>query len=225
MKLISFSVFGTDRTYSAGAVANARLVRDHYPGWVCRFYIGDSVDAGDRQALIEFEHVEVIDMVGPHDPFDWSGVMWRFLSLNDDDVEVHLFRDADSRPSRRESAAVAEWLDSGRQFHIMRDHPAHWIEILAGMWGCTRDGARRIRPLLPNPLWNTAPYVDQWWLRDRVYPIARTNAMIHDSIGHIEGEQFHPFPAGRDEPWQFVAQGYNADDSLRVPSDALAQRD
>lgn len=221
MKLISFSVFGTDRTYSVGAVANARLAPTVYPGWTCRFYVGEFVDRDDRAELLRTDSVEVVDMPGPYDPFDWSGLFWRYLSTSDSAIEAHLFRDADSRLSAREAAAVGEWLDSGRQFHIMRDHPMHWAEMLAGMWGCTRQGAAKVRDLLPDPLWNTQPYVDQWWLRDVLYPVARQSAFVHDSMGHIEGEEHSPFPTPRDPPWAFVAQGYNADGSLRVPADAL----
>lgn len=225
MRLISFSVFGSDRTYSAGAVANARLAPVVYPGWTCRFYVGESVDRDDRVQLIAAPDTEVVDMPGPHDPFDWSGLFWRYLPLIEASADAYLFRDADSRLSTREAAAVDEWLDSGKQFHVMRDHPAHWIEILAGMWGCTREGAELIRPLLPDPLWNTQPYVDQWWLRDVVYPVARQSAFVHDSYGRIPGEDHRPFPTERNPPWGFVAQGFNADGTLRVPSDALAPLD
>ncbi len=223
MRVISFSVFGPDRTYSAGAVANARLAPTVYPGWVCRFYLDRSVDRRDAAALEETPYAQIIDM-GELSPGDWSGLLWRYLSLTDPQIDVHLFRDADSRLGHREAAAVQDWLESGERFHIMRDHPAHWTEILAGMWGCTRAGAEQVKGLLPDPLWNSQPYVDQLWLRDVVYPIARRSMVVHDSIGHIAGEAHRPFPTDREPAWQFVAQGYNADGSLRIPEDALAER-
>jgi hypothetical protein len=219
MRVISFSVFGTDRTYSAGAVENALLAPTVYPGWTCNFYVGRRVDRRDTDRLRAMPHVEVIDMAEP-DPGDWSGLFWRYLPVKDPGIEVHLFRDADARLTAREAAAVDEWLASGRRFHIMRDHPAHWIEILAGMWGCTRAGAAQVRELLPDPLWNSQPYVDQWWLRDVVYPVARRSVLVHDPVGRIEGEEHHPFPTERDPAW--LAQGFNADGSLRIPGDALA---
>jgi hypothetical protein len=192
MKAISFSVFGTNRTYSYGMVSNAHLCRKIYPGWTCIVYYGKSVDRDDLKALNGMDHVELRRMRGTE---DWSALMWRFCSLADyDDVDVHVFRDADSRVGVRERAAVDEWLSSGKQFHIMRDHPQHWIEMLAGMWGCNRAGAERIKGLLPDPLWNSQPYVDQWWLRDVVYPIAKQSMMVHDSVGHISGEPHRGFP-------------------------------
>ena len=38
------------------------------------------------------------------------------------------FRDLDSLPTRREVAAVEEWLQSGKTLHAMRDNPYHWQE-------------------------------------------------------------------------------------------------
>ena len=49
---------------------------------------------------------------------------------------MYIARDLDSRFTDREQAAVVEWLNSNKSFHIMRDHPLHINAILAGTWGC-----------------------------------------------------------------------------------------
>ncbi len=41
--VISFSLFGGDRRYTAGAEENVLLARHVYPGWVSRFYVDDTV--------------------------------------------------------------------------------------------------------------------------------------------------------------------------------------
>ena len=53
-----------------------------------------------------------------------------------------LFRDLDSRPSRREMEAVEEWMLSKHVVHVMRDHPGHDMPILAGMWGVKLEDSR-----------------------------------------------------------------------------------
>ena len=53
----------------------------------------------------------------------------------DPQVSHMVSRDLDSLISKREAAAVQEWLDSDKSFHFMRDHPAHGIEILGSGWG------------------------------------------------------------------------------------------
>lgn len=58
--------------------------------------------------------------------------LWRFLPLLDNDVEILITRDLDSRITKRETSAVAQWLSSSLSFHVMRDHPLHGAFILAG---------------------------------------------------------------------------------------------
>ena len=57
----------------------------------------------------------------------------RFLHFQ---VDHAVFRDLDSLISKREKAAVAQWLESKHIFHVMRDHPNHGTTpMMAGMWG------------------------------------------------------------------------------------------
>ena len=70
------------------------------------------------------------------------GMFWRFLAADISDCEYVVFRDADSRISKREFLSVEEWIKSKKSIHVMRDHPAHGIPygnnqlgILGGMWG------------------------------------------------------------------------------------------
>ena len=42
-KVISFSLWGDNPKYTIGAIRNAELIESIYPGWVGRFYCGESV--------------------------------------------------------------------------------------------------------------------------------------------------------------------------------------
>ena len=59
------------------------------------------------------------------DASDIFAMNWRFFPTLDPQVDVFISRDLDSRPNKREIAAVEEWLRSDKYFHVMRDHPAH----------------------------------------------------------------------------------------------------
>lgn len=222
MKTISFSLFGRDPVYAAGAIANANLAREVYPDWTCRFYVGASIAAETVDAL-KATGAEVVDRSERLQ--DWSALLWRFQSLTDLSVEAHLFRDCDSRLTAREAAAVEEWLTSGAEFHIIRDHPEHYMPILAGMWGCTAAGARRIANMRPSNLANQHRFVDQLWLRDVVYPIATGRAVVHDEFGIFPDETPRriPVPRGRlaGGGWEFIGQGFNVDDRPLKPEDAF----
>jgi hypothetical protein len=47
-------------------------------------------------------------------------------------VSVSAFRDLDSLFTLREDAALQSWLNSKYAVHVMRDHPAHGMSMLAG---------------------------------------------------------------------------------------------
>ena len=57
--------------------------------------------------------------------------IWRFLPACDETVSVMLSRDLDSPLTRRERAAIDEWLSSTLPFHVMRDHPFHAVKDIA----------------------------------------------------------------------------------------------
>jgi hypothetical protein len=134
-KIISFSLWGNEPMYTIGAIKNAELAKTTYPDWICRFYLGDDVSEDIVSRLQSFDNTEVIIM--PHKENDWQGMFWRFYAVNtEEDVDYVIFRDADSRLNLREYEAVTEWINSGKYFHIMRDHPYHTEAIMGGMWGC-----------------------------------------------------------------------------------------
>lgn len=53
------------------------------------------------------------------------------------------FRDLDSKVSKRELAAVNDWLSSGKPYHVMRDNKYHGTSILGGMFGMRLDRDNR----------------------------------------------------------------------------------
>lgn len=81
--------------------------------------------------------------------------MWRFFAIGDSFIDTMMSRDTDSYILQREVDAVNVWLNSDKKFHVMRDHPHHGVNILAGMWGfklaVNRNLARHIFLLSVNP--------------------------------------------------------------------------
>jgi len=133
-KIISYSLWGNTPMYTIGAIRNAELAETIYPGWICRFYVGDDVEEDIVNKLKSFDNTEVIIMEDTIP--DWQKTIWRFNAITNEGVDFVILRDTDSRLTTREYNAVIEWINSGKYFHIMRDHPYHTEAILAGMWGC-----------------------------------------------------------------------------------------
>ena len=179
-KIISFSLWGDNPKYTIGAIKNAELIDTVYPGWIGRFYCGKSVPIEIIEILKTYTNVEVIEM---EENGDWSGMFWRFYACEDSDVMIS--RDTDSRLNLREKNAVDEWLNSDKDFHIMRDHPYHNALILGGMWGVRNGILKNIVDLIKN--YNKGDFwqVDQNFLSEQIYPIVVNSSFVHDSCHNI----------------------------------------
>ena len=152
------------------------------------------------------------------DKFNHSGLFWRFLPLYDD-YDVLLSRDCDSRISQREVDSVNEWLNSDKDFHIMRDHPYHTVPILSGMWGSKKGILKNIDFLLK--YWKEYTYKgkfqadDQDFLGQIIYPIVYKNAIEHCDFNINFGGKLSKFPSTR-KNYEFVGDVFD-ENNMRHP--------
>ena len=177
-KVISFSLWGNKPMYTVGAVRNAELAKKLYTDWEVRFYCGSSVP----QETIDALRIKGAVVVLMQEPGDWRGMFWRFLPASELDVEAMISRDTDSRLSSREAAAVEAWLTSGKSFHIMRDHPAHGVPMLGGMWGVRGGKIKNIGEAIQRYSGGDFWQVDQNFLKQVVYPMTVDDSCIHDEF-------------------------------------------
>jgi len=191
MYAISFCLWGNQSKYTVGAIRNAQLVSKIYPGWVAIFYIDDSVDTTVVNALknlsaqVIYVPITAKEMMPP--------MLWRILPANTPDIEIFVVRDCDSRLTKREKAAVDEWLASSKGFHSMRDHPLHTAKIMGGMWGMKHNCVPNIVELAIQANLPHRRNADQEFLENQIYPLIKDNVMIHDEFH----ETNKPFPTKR----------------------------
>lgn len=190
-RLITFSLWGGETRYLEGAVENARLAAQIYPGWIARYYCAPDVTGPVRAALRE-AGAELVDMETPTSP--WYGLCWRFLAIDDPTIERMISRDTDSRLNPREAACVRRWEETGRAFHVMRDHPFHDVPIPGGMFGC-RGGAIDMRTLLACWQRFDRKGCDQDFLGLLVWPLVASDHLAHDELHELSGAFAEPFPA------------------------------
>lgn len=200
-KIIAFSLWGDNPKYTVGAIKNAELASVYYSGWECKFCINSSVPQNIVDTLKSFSNVEVVLMP---DEASWSNTFWRFQYADGDDVFIS--RDTDSRISYREKKAVDAWLESDKDFHIMRDHKWHGRPILAGMWGCRNGILKGIQNLINTFDKKNYYQVDQDFLEFIVYPNIKNNCLVHDEF--FENK---PFPTKR-VTTEFVGEVYDEND-------------
>ena len=207
-KVIAFSLWGDNPTYTVGAIHNAELAETVYPDWECWFYVGQNVPEGIIKTLEEKDNSKVIRM---DEEGDWDGMFWRFLPASDPDVDIMISRDTDSRLNKREKEAVQQWLECGAKFHIMRDHPFHQTEILGGMWGVRGDILASMKELMDKCKKGNYWQVDQDFLKKEIFPLVAPYSHVHD-----EFFQKMPFPTPR-KGKLFVGQAYNEHDEPLHP--------
>ena len=208
--IISFSLYGEHSMYRIGALENARLAQSLYPGWTCRFYVSQEIPLSLVKQLKEYNaevvHKERKKLI--------DGMFWRMLPIDDDDLDHLIVRDSDSRFTEREAAAVHAWCISGKDFHVMRDHPAHNHVIMGGLWG-VKGGVlhnisgmirawRSMRMLTGRKSFHQRGF-DQVFLEQMVYPFVKHSILIHSDLVRFQGEEVVPFPLVR-EMDEFVGQ-------------------
>lgn len=233
-KVIAFTYFKpravaggglNSRKYVEGILGNLEaIVLIYGPEWTMRLY--HNLGENDIEELLPFTAREkqfVLCDINRNPLLGNASILlptlWRFLPLLDDQVEVALFRDLDSRPSRREMEAVEEWMLSKHVVHVMRDHPGHDMPILAGMWGVKLEDSRghggrqgdvrsAFRAVFLALLRRKSTYYDdqiavgsqdQALLERYVWPWAKSLALQHDSYHCDLFAKSHPWPSRRPE--------------------------
>lgn len=228
-KIVSFSLWGDDPKYLVGALKNIHLMPKVYPGWTARFYIPHEQLVGPNgHALIneflmtghEKEYVETntkIEIHGMAEPGTWHGMFWRFQPASEDDVDVFISRDCDSRISLREAAAVEEWIKSPYLVHSMADHPYHFhpkAGLMGGMFGMKRHACPQMKDLIAQfkAKYPNAWQCDQDFLRDYVFPLVAHKTFPTSDI-HAGCNKF-PLPR---EDGAFVGEIIGPSDEILHP--------
>ena len=172
-KIISYSLWGDDPLYTVGAISNAKMAQDIYPGWICRFYVHRySVKQWVVDELKKQPNVEITYYEGD---IGWGGMLHRFYPATESDVSIMISRDTDSRLTVREKACVDDWLlNSSKKVHTIRDACVHQSQMMGGLWG-VRDGYLNwIKPYIDNMLnrlkdGSGRKGLDQDFLNSKVY--------------------------------------------------------
>ena len=186
-KIISYSLYGSDPKYLKGVNENIQLASYYYPDWTLRLYTDQDLPED------YYQHTNVEIVKKKKEP-GHLGLFWRFEPLMDISIDYIICRDLDSRLGPREVSAVNEWIESGKSFHIMRDHLQHGAFICGGMWGASNKFIQRIAPTYSSLLstylqslpfsaqsHHRGPYfnTDQPFLWRYVWPMVINNHIAH----------------------------------------------
>ncbi len=213
VRVISFGLYGTNQKYTTGAIRNTELSKIYFPGWTCRFYCTSDVPESVQNKLRE-NGAEVIAI--PDGSGYVSGMFWRFLVAVDPKVDRFIIRDVDSRLNSRDAMAVHEWIESGYDVHIMRDHVNHCHEINGGMWGAIKGSMMSLKSKMDKWKSKDQYFQDMNFLREEIWPLIEDKQIAHDSYCCDRFNNARPFPTRRPPNYQHVGQVFDKDDSIRL---------
>jgi len=186
-KVISFSLYGNDPIYTIGCIRNAEIKNQIMSDWEMWVYHDNTVN----NEILDKLNMLGVNLITP-DLNNTFGRLWRFLPSSDPNVDYFISRDTDSRLSMRDVVSTEEWINSGKNFHIVREHPVghHWW-MNAGMWGCKKNSIKDIKELIFNyekTSTNTDDkFFDQYFLEKIIYPLTINNSLIHAEFCDLEG--------------------------------------
>ena len=192
---MSFSLYGDKDIYSCGALANVAEITSRLPGWRPVFYLGGSVSP-DLEKSLSLLGAITFRVDGAETPF---AMTWRFRAVFLEGVSHVLFRDCDSRITPREVSCISQWIDSGKSYHIIRDHPWHASPIMGGLWGVAgRTELNFVGSALskisidPDDTYG----FDQRFVSQEIYPraISRNDYLVHDAFRSRERGRLRPPP-------------------------------
>ena len=203
MKVVSYSLWGDDKLYCQGAIDNIECAKEYSPDWVCRFYISKNCPAlpvlQTKECQIRIIEEEYKSIDRQNQDWHWdiahTGMLWRFLAIEDPEIEYVIFRDTDSRLNKKEAYAVQEWIESGLVSHRMHECKEHWnAQMMGGMWGIRGQIFGNIENAIKkyvsmytsirNEPWI---FVDLWFIMDVLWPYLQQSCMGH---GYNHAHQF-----------------------------------
>lgn len=171
-KIISMSVWGKNPRYIIGAKRQIELAKKFYPDWNVRLYVDDPTPYGKLDA----ELITIND--GSY------GMFHRFLPMFEDENNITMVRDSDSRITIREKMCIDEWMESTKKFHTFKDHDAHYEFPIIGC-AFAYKGKFPIDLLdIMKIYMNTNKFYlsDQFFLRDYIYPLIKNDTLLHSML-------------------------------------------
>lgn len=197
MIAFAFSLQGQEPRYFNGLYKNAEAIKRLWPDATMLIYTTENIpDLGIKTRVFREAPCK-----------DTTCHFWRFKAITLKEYDHVCVRDIDSTIGERETLAVKLWIESGKTYHCMRDHPCHSYSggcphpILGGMWGAVpaRSPDNFLR-LVNYWIVTKRPFVrfsDMWFLQRYIYPYLLQDGIQFDSQDcHWGGV---PFPGERTE--------------------------
>lgn len=180
MKVVSFCIYGSNEKYCRGLLENIIIIKNKLPNFYVFIYVGNGVPENYINLYSSYDKVKLIytNRIG-HD-----NMINRFFAIDEDNVELMIVRDADSRIHNRDLWCIHHFISSHFAAHTIRDHPDHQAKIMGGLWGLKKgllnDKIKNIYSFYNNKssVINQMQH-DQYFLRNAIYNLIKKYLIIY----------------------------------------------
>ena len=190
--IFSFCIYGNDLKYYYGLQKNIDLISAHYPAFHIYVYAGkDHLVPWIEKMTGQSERVVVVRTCRD----GAVNMLFRYMPICDDDIDLLFVRDADSEINARDRWCIQQFLDSDMSVHTIRDHYWHKSRLTGGLTGFKLKSMPSLGALkdIMNtiaPLPQVAYGGDEDFLNSRIHPIVTGCLLIHTSINAFAGEEY-----------------------------------
>lgn len=189
MKVFSFCIYGTEQNYYVGLLENIQIIREYFPDFEIYIYKGlcDPTWVFEGCKIIETHRAGLVN------------TLYRFLPLTE--VDIGFIRDADSRITARDRWCIQKFLDSNKNYHIIRDHFWHKSLIMGGMFGWKKIYNQKIE--IPES--DELVYgFEEIYLSKHIYPVIKSDALIHTNNYALHGEYVKLIEIPQTDKYDFI---------------------
>ena len=190
--IISYALYGNNKKYCLGMLENLKINKIKLPEWITYIYYSEDVP---NEYIEMYKHYNPILIKCKKTDYKWEGMFWRFNPINNNNINIFLSRDADSRITDREIKFINDFINSDKCFHIIRDNPGHEIEILGGTFGVkVKEFNKKYKIknideyiLEYRKLYhkNIEKQPDQIFLRDKIWPLIKNDNYCHIALKEL----------------------------------------
>ena len=178
---ISFCIYGSNIKYCKGMVENLELIKKNMPDVLAFIYVGIGVP---ENYIKIYESYSFARLFYTNKPGAYNMVA-RFFAIDEENVDIMIVRDADSRVHNRDRWIIKNFINSTYDSHTIRDHPWHTTQIMGGLFGIKKSGfpynmSELYREYNPNEdVSNISYQYDQTFLRNIIYPLIKDKMIVY----------------------------------------------
>lgn len=191
IQAFSFCLYGPDvPLYYRGLLENIELIKTYYPDWKVFVYYSPDVTGEMVEKLQSCSNV----CLRQTNVNGQLNMVHRFFAIDEEDVDIMIVRDADSRVHWKDRWAIQDFLQKPEYVaHTIRDNPVHNALLMGGLWGLRKSSGLNIRSLYTDFIdteWLDQPKGhDQHFLKNIVYPKIKEKLLVHYSNGRVLPEE------------------------------------